>query len=71
MGFGLERANDDESGPGIRSSTWVIVSANTTFFKIEHVQKSITDWNEKDKAPLLWRDDFTSLWPVFILGGEK
>jgi len=58
--------SDDESGAGIRASTWVIVSGNSTFFKMDAVRKAITEWSKEDRPPLLWRDDFTSLWPVFL-----
>ena len=57
---------DDESGPGIKASSWVIVSGNTTFFNMDRVRGAITEWTKDDRPPLLWRDDFTSLWPLFV-----
>jgi hypothetical protein len=56
---------EDEEGPGIRSSSWVVVTANMEFLKTDGVKSAITEWTPKDRPPLLWRDDFTSLWPVF------
>ncbi len=57
--------SDNEDGPGGRSSAWVVVTANTVFLRIEGVKSAITEWSKSDRPPLLWRDDFTSLWPVF------
>jgi hypothetical protein len=57
--------NEDEDAPGARSSEWVIVTANAEFMKMDGVKNAVTEWTAKDRPPLLWRDDFTSLWPVF------
>jgi len=57
---------DDESSPGSRSSSWVMVSPSSAFFQVDAVRKAITEWSKDDRPPLLWRDDFTSLWPVFL-----
>jgi hypothetical protein len=58
--------SDDESGPGIRSSTWVVVaSPDATFWKIDGVKSALVEWSKTEHKPFLWRDDFTSLLPVF------
>jgi len=57
--------SNDEEGPGIRSSTWVVVTANTAFLESDPIRAATTAWKRDDKPPLKWRDDFTSLWPVF------
>jgi hypothetical protein len=57
--------SDNEDAPGGRSSTWVVVTANAAFLKIDGVKSSITEWTKDDRPVLEWRDDFTSLWPVF------
>jgi hypothetical protein len=59
----IDSENEDE--PGGRSSVWVIVTANTEFLQTADVKAAVTDWSKTDRPVLLWRDDFTSLWPLF------
>ena len=51
---------DDELG--LDSATWIIVTANEVFLNTPAVREAIVPWNEFDAKPLVWTDDYGSLW---------
>lgn len=53
-----------EDKTGESSSTWVMISADPNFFEIPSVHNEITGWTLHARAPILWTDDFASLWPI-------
>jgi hypothetical protein len=53
-----------EEKTGESSSTWVLISADPKFLEIPSVHDEITGWTLHARAPILWTDDFASLWPI-------
>lgn len=53
----VEITSDDNPGTGESSSRWVLLTANQDFLASNHSQ-----WSSR--APILWTDDFASLWQV-------
>lgn len=49
---------------GVSLSTWVLLTSNRAFLDTPEVQESIVPWDDRDQPPLLWTDDFASLWQV-------
>ena len=56
--------SDDDSTTGVYSSTWVIVTGNQEFLSTPEVTQAHWDWTEDDIAPILWTDDFASLYQI-------
>ena len=53
----VEVNSDDNPGTGESSSRWVLLTANPDFLASNH-----SEWSSR--APILWTDDFASLWHV-------
>ncbi len=49
---------------GVSFSTWVLLTSNRAFLDAPEVKESIVPWDDRDQPPLLWTDDFASLWQV-------
>jgi len=49
---------------GIVPATWVLVSNNHAFWDMSAVRHDVTPWLPGSRPPLVWTDDFTSLWRV-------
>ncbi|HEV3136860.1 MAG TPA: hypothetical protein VGZ26_03130, partial [Pirellulales bacterium] len=49
---------------GTNTSTWVILTVNREFLDSPAVKDSIKPWTEEDPPPLVWTDDYGSLWQV-------
>src|SRR5262249_30804542 len=49
---------------GTFRTTWVIGTANQAFLNRSAMRSAATPWSVADRPPLLWTDDFTSLWRV-------
>jgi len=45
---------------------WVIVARNRSFVESELVQASITPWTEHESLPIVWTDDYASLWQAVV-----
>jgi hypothetical protein len=46
------------------SSDWVLVTSNETFCSLDVVRGAIKPWSDERRLPLLWTDDFSSLFRV-------
>ena len=55
--------SDGDDTIGVYSATWIIITANEEFLEQEEVQELTSAW-EDNVAPLLWTDDFASLWQI-------
>ena len=55
--------SDGDDFSGVYSATWIIITDNAEFLATEEVQEMTTAW-EANVAPLLWTDDFASLWQI-------
>jgi hypothetical protein len=54
-----------ENEIGTNTSTWVILTTNRDFLDSPKVQERIKPWTDSDPPPLVWTDDYGSLWQVF------
>jgi hypothetical protein len=52
----------DDYNTGESSSTWVLITGNAEFLTRTGLGRQISPW--RNRAPLLWTDDFASLWQV-------
>ena len=55
--------SDGDDSVGVYTATWIIITDNKEFLAQEEVQEVTTGW-EDNVAPLLWTDDFASLWQI-------
>jgi spermidine synthase len=53
------RSHADHSG-------WVIVAKNRSFVESELVQATATPWTEHESLPIVWTDDYASLWQAMV-----
>ena len=56
----LHSAGDDSRGT--HAATWVVLTSNRRLLEIEPVREAATPWSNKDRPPILWTDDYSSLW---------
>ena len=49
---------------GVVPATWVLVSNNQAFWDSPVIRQGVTPWTVDSRPPLVWTDDFTSLWRV-------
>jgi hypothetical protein len=54
--------NRSDEAEGLSYSNWVVLTKNQQFLDDPEVAKGIAPWTEKDPAPVLWTDDYASLW---------
>ena len=57
------RSERDES-LGTQPATWVLLTDNQTFLDNPDIRSAETPWTSEDPAPMVWTDDFSSLWQV-------
>ena len=55
--------SDGDDSVGVYTATWIIITDNKEFLAQEEVQEVTTAW-EDNVDPLLWTDDFASLWQI-------
>ncbi len=55
---------EDNERLGIYGATWLILTKNERFLSLNEVQNTHLDWNANDARPVLWTDDFSTLWPL-------
>ena len=55
--------NGDEQ-QGTRPSNWVLMTSNSRFLKSEAVEAARMPWPNDARKPLLWTDDFSSLYQL-------
>ena len=54
--------SESDAELGLDIATWVILTKNRAFLDSPEMRKVINPWDEHDPAPLLWTDDYGSLW---------
>jgi spermidine synthase len=59
--------SEDDPSRGTYSTTWVALTSNRSFLEDADISKTITAWKEKDRSPIEWTDNYTSLWRVLDL----
>ena len=63
LGWEAARINSDgDNSLGLDAATWVIVTANRAFLDAPEVRLAVEPWGESDRPPLVWTDDYGSLW---------
>jgi predicted O-methyltransferase YrrM len=45
---------------------WVIVTRDSSFLESELVQATITPWTEHESLPIVWTDNYASLWQAVV-----
>ncbi|MFO0975237.1 MAG: hypothetical protein U0996_02505 [Planctomycetaceae bacterium] len=55
--------NDDDDMTGVFSSSWVLLTDNSSFLDDPTIQESITPWEDAGRI-LHWTDDYSGLWQV-------
>jgi len=50
---------------------WVVVSNNPAFVEADTVRVAATDWTRDEPPPLLWTDEFASLWPAVAAHADQ
>jgi hypothetical protein len=58
----IESSADYEEG--LDTTTWLVLTNNREFLDSPAVKESIVPWTEDDPPPLVWTDDYGSLWQV-------
>jgi hypothetical protein len=58
----IESSADSEEG--LDTTTWLVLTNNREFLESPEVKDSIVPWTEDDPPPLVWTDDYGSLWQV-------
>jgi hypothetical protein len=54
----------DYADTGESAATWVLMTANSGFLKQSGIANEASEWTTPQRPPLLWTDDFASLWHV-------
>ncbi len=49
---------------GVSKATWVALSRNQAFLSNDAIRNVAKPWNDQDRPPLLWTDDYAALWQV-------
>ncbi len=49
---------------GLDATTWVILTNNRKFLDSPELEAAMDPWTADDPAPLIWTDDYGSLWQV-------
>ncbi|MHC4955609.1 MAG: fused MFS/spermidine synthase [Planctomycetota bacterium] len=70
-GLGLARiiATPDTRYDGA-SSDWVVATEDEAFLRDPYVRVAATDWTKFDREPIVWTDDFSSIWSAIPPGTE-
>ncbi len=58
----VEINSRDDPATGESSSRWVLLTPNQNFLEGAGLARHASEWSER--APVIWTDDFASLWPV-------
>jgi hypothetical protein len=45
-------------------NTWLVLTRNQQFLDLAAVRAAISPWQTDERAPVLWTDDFASLWQI-------
>lgn len=49
---------------GVGDASWVVLTANRAFASAEAVRAALTPWPAASPVPIVWTDDYGSLWQV-------
>ncbi len=49
---------------GVSKATWVALTRNQAFLTTGAIRNAAAPWNDDDRPPLLWTDDYAALWQV-------
>jgi hypothetical protein len=60
----LRTLQPEDVSKGVKRATWVLLTTNRRFLDSAAVREAAAPWNDDDKPPLFWTDDFASLWQV-------
>jgi len=56
--------SDDERARGEFGSSWVLITRNPALLESAAIQQQDTEWDNPRETPIVWTDDFSSLWRV-------
>jgi spermidine synthase len=56
--------SEDDTASGEYGSDWVLISRNQALLETPAIQDQETEWEHPREAPMVWTDDFSSLWKV-------
>lgn len=60
----LQVVSEDHAATGERAATWVAMTPDPLLFSRTGLAAQATGWTEPSRTPLVWTDDFASLWHV-------
>jgi spermidine synthase len=58
----VQFVSGDDPATGESSSKWVLITADTEFLERTGMARQLSGWN--NRPPIVWTDDFASLWHV-------
>lgn len=61
--------SNDVPGQGESSSDWVLITTNANLLAEPAIASAEIQWDDPEKPPILWTDDFSSLWHVLKPAG--
>ena len=53
-----------EKSLGTNWAEWIVITKNESFLNDPFIRLAVTNWHDDDPDPLLWTDDYASLWRV-------
>ena len=56
--------NQADAARGVSTASWMLLTSNRDFLDLAEVQRATKPPPDPQARPLLWRDDFASLWQV-------
>ena len=56
--------NEGDTAQGVSTASWMLLTSNRDFLDLAEVQRATKPPPDPQAPPLLWRDDFASLWQV-------
>ncbi len=56
--------SENDINTGESTSDWVVISQNQAVMDIKPLEEADTEWDHPNMAPVVWTDDFSSLWRV-------
>ena len=62
--------SESEQARGVSEATWAILTRNPVFLETQAIQAAAETWLDDERPPLIWTDDFASLWQVFKFGSS-
>ena len=62
--------SESEQARGVSEATWAILTRNQVFLETQAIQAAAETWLDDERPPLIWTDDFASLWQVFKFGSS-